>query len=421
MALFKKLGLFKAPAGETAWQPPSTLDHGAVGRVCCIMDRDGRSQVIWENHGSIWLQTLGLEGESTFARMSLGPGEAPQVAANPDGAGVITWIGRAAGGCSLLSLPISAWKTPGASRILFTTPGQVRFLQIAADRRGSAMVVWAHEHGGSFEVLASRFDSRARTWDQVPVRLGPAAPHALEPRLALNRRGQAVVVWNEHSRETDALVGCFFEPAGAAWSEPVPLATGRVSEYQIGLDHAASLMLLTVRQDFGQRPRLEARVGSAGGAAWHAPQVLASAQSFRQVRLAMTGTGEGLAVWQQSEGTTLSFLYGKAYRDGAWEEGVTRLDSETGKVEGFTLALGPKGLAALFCLARQQADRVPMVRAWWRGWSAPLSLAKPVGETLSQPVFSLCPGGSLALWRLGEGAASLLLFSQRHGAAPARP
>ena len=32
MALFKKLGLFKAPAGETAWQPPSTLDHGAVGR-----------------------------------------------------------------------------------------------------------------------------------------------------------------------------------------------------------------------------------------------------------------------------------------------------------------------------------------------------------------------------------------------------
>ena len=419
MALFKKLGLFKAPPPEVAWLPPGTLDHGGIGRVCSIMDRDGRSQVIWENHGSIWLQTLGRKDETPFARLSLGSGEAPQVAANPDGAGVIAWIGRAAGGCSVLSLAIAAWRTPGSSRILFTTPGAVRHLQVGADRRGGAMVVWCHEHEGRFELLASRFDSRAKVWDEEPAHLGPAGTRPLEPRLAMNRRGQAVVAWSEPNRETDALLAAFFEPGSAAWSEPAPLATGRISEYQIGLDPTGALMLLTARQDFGQRPRLEARVRSAGGA-WQAPQVLASAQTFRQVRLGLTGPGEALAVWQQSEGSTLSFLYAKGCRAGVWEEQPTRLDSETGKVEGFTLALGPKGQAAVFCLARQQADRVPVVRDWWRGWGAPLSLGRPVGEFLSQPVFSLCPGGSLALWRLGEGASSLLLFSQRHGGAPVK-
>lgn len=418
MALFKKLGLIREPETGDGWLPPGTLDHGAIGRVCCVMDRDGRGQVVWENHGSLWLQVLGQADEAGFARLALGAGTDPRVAANLDGAGAVAWTADVAGGRSVLGLPIAAWRSPGSSRILFSTAGRIHHLQLAADRRGGVMVVWCHELDGSFEVLVKRFDARAKLWDEEPARLGEKAARPIEPRLAMNRRGQAVVVWNEGSRESDALVGSFFLSATKAWSErPVAVATGRISEYQIALDHSANLMVLMVRQDFGQRPTLEARVHSAASSSWLPTQVLAAAPSLRQVRLEMTGTGDALAIWQQSEGSTLAFLYGKAYRDGVWEPGVTRLDTDTGKVEAYALALGSKGQAAMLCLARHQAGRTPLVREWWRGsgWGAPRTLGKPVAEALSQPMLTLCPSGALALWRVGEGTTALLLVAQRRG------
>jgi hypothetical protein len=422
MALFNKLGLFKEPEAGNGWAPPAILDRGVIGQVCCVMDRDGRGQVLWENYGSLWLQTLGVHDEAAFARISLGPGAEPRVSANLDGAGVAAWVADVAGGRSVLGLPIAAWRTPGATRILFSTPGQVHHLQVAADRRGGALVVWCHEFDGLFEVMAKRFDVRARTWDEEPAKLGPRTTYPLEPRLAMNRSGNAVVVWKEQRRESDELVGCLFSSTARAWSEhPVPMINGRTNDCQVGLDPTGNLMLVTTRQDFGQRPLLEARVRSAASAAWLPSQVLASAQHFRQPRLVVTTTGEALAVWLQSEGSTLSFLYAKPFRSGHWEERNVRLDTETGKVEDFSLAQGPKGLAAVFSLTRHQSERIPMVRHWWRGWGAAQQLAKPVEEPLSQPVFSLGATGAIALWRVGEGASALLLAAQRHGPPPVHP
>lgn len=193
MALFNKLGLFKEPEAGNGWAPPAILDRGVIGQVCCVMDRDGRGQVLWENYGSLWLQTLGVHDEAAFARISLGPGAEPRVSANLDGAGVAAWVADVAGGRSVLGLPIAAWRTPGATRILFSTPGQVHHLQVAADRRGGALVVWCHEFDGLFEVMAKRFDVRARTWDEEPAKLGPRTTYPLEPRLAMNSIGLDVL------------------------------------------------------------------------------------------------------------------------------------------------------------------------------------------------------------------------------------
>ena len=415
LTLLEKFGLSKSSKLESRWHAPVALDHGALGAVCYAMDRHGRGQAIWENGGSLWTQTLGPGCEASFGRLPLGQGRDPQIAVNLEGRGVAAWILEGPTEKTIVGLPFDPAHGRASSRTLFRTFGDIRNLQIAVDRRGSAMVVWSHELDGEWETLAKRFDVRAKNWDEEPAHLGPKAKHPIEPRLAMNRRGQAIVVWGAETDQADGLVAAFYLPTEKQWSDhPVLIAQGRIRGYQAAVDHPGNMIILWVNEDYGHRPALEAKLYSASLGDWAEPEVLATAHSFQQVRLAMTGTGEALAVWLQSEGTSLAFLHSKAYRTGAWEERITRLDSESGKVEEFAMALGSKGVAGLLCIAQRQDGHIPLLRDRHRAWDAPIPLSQRSKAPIDQPLLSLCPKGSAALWRMGEGKETRLVYAQRH-------
>ena len=139
--------------------------------------------------------------------------------------------------------------------------------------------------------------------------------------------------------------------------------------------------------------------------------MLATAQNFNQVRLAMTGTGEALAVWLQSEGTALSFLHSKAFRNDAWEAQVTRLDGEGGRVTDFSMTLGQKGLAGLFCIVQSPDAFVPLVRSRKKSWD-PADMVGPRSKhPHHHPVLSLCPEGNVAIWQVGAGTETQLVMA----------
>ena len=419
MALFGKLTLFKGPAADERWRPAFSLDQGDIGEACCVMNRLGVAQAVWENHGRIWTQSLGLGQNGARVCFPLGPGRDPRVAVNLNGSGVIAWVVDGPGGRSLMGLPLAIGKTPDSPHVLFSTAGAIHHLQLGADRRGGALAVWVHELDGEFEVLARRFDLRGQGWEGLPIGLGPKRTVPLAPQLAMNRRGQAVVVWHDPALGANGLMGCYYFPSMGQWSDrPVNLATGPVQAFQVALDHAGSLMLLLVLQEFEQRPRLEARIHSAATSSWQPAELLASAQQFSQVRLAMTGTGEAQAVWLQNEGTAVSYLHARAYRAGAWEPRATRLDPEEGRVDEFALALGPRGSASVFSIVRHQGDRYPAMHDRGRTWGAPAAVGARVKEAVTQPLVHLCALGAIALWRSGEGGHARLRVSQRVLAQP---
>jgi len=413
MALLGKFSLFKGSDRNEGWRPALSLDQGAIGGACCAMNRHGLGQVIWENHGRLWTQTLGASPGAAPFCSPLGSGRDPRMAVNLEGVGVVAWIQDGPEGCSLVGLPMATGKAPGVTACLFSTAGTIHHLQLGADRRGGALLVWTHELDGEYEVLGLHFDPRARAWGAIPVRLGGKRREPVEPRLAMNRRGQAVVVWREPA---EGLMAAYHFPSMGAWSDqPVLVASGPVQTYQAALDHAGSLMLLLVQQGNGQRARLEARVHSAGSSSWLPAETLATAQQFSQVRLALSGSGEAEAVWLQNEGSTASFLHARAFRAGAWEARATRLEAEAGRVGEFALAMGPRGLAAILCIVRHQGAHLPVVHDKAQGWRAPGAVGLRIGEAMATPLISLCAQGAIALWRAGEGDQARLRMSQRFG------
>jgi len=415
LSLLKRMtaGLAGGSLHGRRWRPPVALDYGLIRGTCFGMDRHGRGLALWENGGRLWTHTFGPGMEESPSRLPLGEGKDPRIAVNLEGRGVAIWTMENGFEKHIVGMPFDPTaRTSPSSRSLFKTFGNVRDIQVCVDRRGSALVVWSHELDGRWETLAKHFDVRAKAWEDEPARLGPQVGHPLEPRLGMNRRGQAAVVWEEQTDRADGLVVAFYLPSEKQWSDhPVPVAAGTAKEYQAAMDHAGNLMAIWVNQTYGRRASLEARLYRADRAEWAAPEVLATAASFRQVRLAMTGTGEALAVWLQSEGTALSFLHSKAFRNDAWEGQVTRLDGEGGRVTDYAMALGAKGLAGLFCLMQSPDAYTPLVRSRTKVWNPPTAAGPKSRHPHHHPVLSLCPEGSVALWQVGTGAETQLVMA----------
>ena len=408
-------GLGRTNSGSPRWQPPVALDHGEIRGTCFGMDRHGRGLALWENKGKLWTMSFGPGMAEAMSRLPMGEGKDPRIAVNLEGKGVAIWLQDLGFEKQIIGLPIDpSARTPPNTRSLFKTFGSPRDIQVSIDRRGSALVVWSHELDGKWETFAKHFDVRAKAWEDDPTRLGPQVSHPLEPRMAMNRRGQAVVLWEEQADRADALVAAHYLPSENQWSDrPVPVVSGTTREHQVAMDHAGNVMAVWVNQGYGQRPSLQAKLYSAERTDWCEPEVLATAHSFKQVRLAMTGTGEALAVWMQSEGTSLSFLHSKAYRNRAWEAQVTRLDGEGGRVTDFAMALGPKGLAGLLCLTQSPDGHLPLVRGRSKVWEPSTAVAAKSNLPHHHPVLSLCPGGCVALWQAGSGAETRLVMAMQ--------
>ena len=396
--------------GASHWRALGTLDQGHIDGACFAMDRHGRGHALWGNSGKLWTQQLGPGVKESLGRFPLSDGRDPSMAMNLEGRGVAVWILDAIFQREIMGLPFdpTSEERP-AIRSLFKSSGEIRHMQLAVDRRGNAMIVWCQEDQGSWEILIKTFDIRSKAWVEEPTRLGATVRYDPEPRLAMNRKGQACVVWQERTPGAEGLVVSHFFPSGKQWSDhPMPLASGLLQEHRVAMDMAGNIMALWVIQTYGKRPTIEASMFSALDAEWREPQILATAHKIHDLQLAMTGTGEALALWRQSEGTALSFLHSKAFRDDAWEDRLIRLDAEGGQAGDFTLALGAKSQAALLSIQHSANGDVPVVRSRELQWDPPIHLSQGSNQPLSHPILAVCPKGVVAMWQVGTGSGVIL-------------
>lgn len=400
--------------GVKRWHHAEAMDQGYIKGACFAMDRHGRGHALWENSGKLWTQELGPGLRESVGRFPLADGREPSMAMNLEGRGAAVWIFDRVFEKEIIGLPFNpASDEKPATRTLFRSSGEIHHLQLAVDRRGSAMIVWCHESGGRWETQVKAFDIRAKKWDEHPTRLGAELGYDPEPRLAMNRRGQAVVIWQERNPGAEGLVVSHFLPSARQWSDqPMPLASGLSQEHQVAMDMAGNIMALWVVHPYGKQPILEATRFSATRAEWSPPQVLATAKKIQDLHLTMTGTGEALALWRQSEGTSLSFLYSKAFHARAWDDRLIRLDAEGGQAGAFTVALGSKGQAALLSIQHAAKGDLPVFRNRGLDWEAPVRLAHGSHLPLSQPLLAICPKGIVAVWKEGSGKEALLKMAE---------
>lgn len=408
------------------WKTPVLVDRGAIRGAACALDRHGKGLLLWDSGGRMWSQSVGPFYTQAMPSVPMGHGRDPRLALNLDGRGAAVWMQEDGGSRNIVGIPVDVnTRELFAPRTIFQTYGEVRHLQLAADRRGSAVLVWSHLHDEHWETLALVYDLRTRTWEPRPTRLGPRVAHAREPRLAANRRGQMTVLWHEEGEahsgpgipedaHPEGLYAFHYLPAVRSWSDhSMPVCAGVARKYQAALDHMGNILVIYVLQPPGERASLCTTYFSSADSVWSAPRTLVQGPSIQKIQLAMAGGGEALALWIEGEPGHRSILNAKAFSRGTWEDGITRLDGDTGQIGDFLALMGPRGHAAVLYFQQLSEGNVPVIRERAQKWMPAVRLEKPTDRSLLQPGLALCADGVVAHWREGLDTKTHLKFTLR--------
>jgi hypothetical protein len=398
-------------ANESPWRSPVTLDRGRLGEACLALDGRGHGSALWENNGCLWTMPIGPRIPPAMMRRPLGEGRTPRIILNPSGRGIALWQSEVAGERQLLGKILGSGGT--TAHTIFRTSGWIRHLQAAVDRRGNALVVWVHELDGRFEVMAQSFDTRGLAWEGEPTRLGLPSMESVEPRIAVNHREHAMVVWEVQDSSFEGLVASHYWPSDHIWSDrPVPVVSSATRHHQVVMDDLGNALALWIRAPYGQRSTLEASFYDGHRSEWGQPEILGNAHDFSAPQLVMSGAGEALAVWCQGEGHGASRLFAKGFVKGTWDATVECLDQGREPVQDFAIALDSEGQAGLLAVHQGSEGTWVSARLRQQQWSAPMQLGPASQGGISSPRLKLCPQGASALWIQGAGKEQALVLTE---------
>ncbi len=355
---------------------------------------------------------VGPHSAAALVHLPLGDGTTPRILLNPDGRGIALWLEEVAGERQIVGKVIGSGEN--LAHVVFRTLGQVKHLQAAVDRRGNALMVWLHEKDGLFEVMAQSFDARGMVeWEQTPTSLGLHSTQAMEPRLAVNYREHAMVLWEVRDSFFEGLVASHFWPSDRIWSDrPVPVVSHATHQHQVVMDDQGNALALWIRPSEGQRSRLEASFYDGLSGEWETPVPLGSARTFSSPRLVMSGEGEALAAWCQGEDRGTARLFAKAFVKGKWEVERHSLDPGQGPITDLALALGTDGQAGILSVHHGPDGDGVTIHLRRSEWTAPAVLGAHSDLTRSAPQLRICAEGAFALWIQGEGEAKALVLAK---------
>ena len=399
------------PERDFHWRTTAILDQGTLGEACLALDGLGRGLALWENDGGLWSMPVGSGTAPALMLYPMGEGTSPRLRLNPAGRGIALWLTTEGAEQRIQGRNLGGEEEEGHR--IFQTTGRIHHLQSVVDRRGNALVVWLHEWDGSFEVLAQAFDVRALSWEQEPRLLSTPGTLPMEPRIAVNNREQAMVLWEVQNESFEGLMASHYWPADRIWSDrPVPVVAHATCQHQVVMDDLGNALAVWIKAASAQRSCLEASCYDAQLGEWQDPVILAEAPSISPPRLVMAGNGEALAAWCQGESHGASRLFAKSFAGGQWESQSVTLDGGQGPVLDFAIALDPQAKAGLLSVHHGPEGSWVSARLRHRAWSAPRRLASASRSPCSSPRLGFSAQGVSALWIQGEGRDKSLILTE---------
>ena len=258
-------------------------------------------QVAYRPAGGTWGTPTTLSAE----------GGAPQAAINAQGDAIVVWTqsqGQGLGSVQSAFRPAGGnWQAPS---IVSPNPEDVGGQQVALDGRGDAVVVWEQlsnvEVGPVYRAKHS-LQSAARlaggSWQADKI--SEPNPGVAAPQLAMNARGEAVVVWNSGNL-TESIVRGAFGRAGKHWQRPRDLSGTNLSPTapRVALDGRGDADAAWVRKSAGRYDNTVQASTRLAGRGWLAPHALSkSGQVAGEPDVGMDERGQVFAVWRLERGT----------------------------------------------------------------------------------------------------------------------
>jgi hypothetical protein len=219
---------------------------------------DGEQGNIWANRfvsGTGW-------GTATFVGIGQRTVASPKVAMDESGNAIVVWEGTQFNVWANRFMPASGW---GTATLIETGSGNALDPQLAMDSRGNAIVVWQQLDDTGWNVWANYFAPETGWGTATLAGMAGETFNNLRPRVAMDGRGNAIVVWGDQRDGIWQRIYANRYVSGTGWG------TGDMIE----------------------------SVGPETGGA-------------RQADVAMDESGNAIAVWMQVEGTTIN-VYANRY------------------------------------------------------------------------------------------------------------
>lgn len=361
----------------------------------------------------------------------LGEFSFPAVAADPQGDALALWRSNVPVSgvieAAFRSAADGIWRLPSA----ISAPGEEGFAaQVAFDSHGDAFAVWQREEPNTFyefngKVMASVRPAESGAW-QAPVQISPADQEAHLPLLAVDPRGDALAVWT-----TNKVVQATVHPAEShAWRAPVDLSEanppGNVSAQApaVAIDPRGDAVVVWQRTDStqpgGGSSTLQASLGSAARDVWQAPLALPAAgpanpQAVAHSRregprlrfrpqgdlapsVAIDSQGDAIAAWAHAGGDTKTIQAAAhpATSDGWQASSDLSANGEEAAGDVHAATDAPGNAVVIWDTAGSVRGALrPLARG---SWQAPLNLSTE-SENPLDPQLAVNPAGdSIVLW-----------------------
>lgn len=312
---------------EDARAPQVAIDGS--GNVIAVWHQDNGTRTnIWANRYNAATKTWGTpqlietndEGGAIF----------PEIAVDGAGNFIVVWLQN-----ELLNGNWAAniWSnrydaatgTWGTARRIKNNDGQGALdHQIALDVvTGDAIAVWDQYDGARYNIWVNHYSKSTGSWGTPQLIETNDAGTAAYPRLAIDRTGAAIAVW----QQTDGTKFNIWANryAGGSWGTAQPIENNSGDAYipKICIDNSGNAMVVWQQSD-GTRFNIWANRYNAGGGSWGAAQLIqpVTTENAYGADIAVDSGGNAIAVWNQGIDNALSIWacrYSAA--TGTWEAG----------------------------------------------------------------------------------------------------
>jgi len=295
--------------GEAA-QEAIMLDDGNGEALAAqmVMNPKGEGFVTWSRHENGVTRIVGRHFDKSkewlpleYIQKGFEGGSAVRAAIVASGDLIVLWEqsdGKVRSIVSRYYTQASGWEAP---RVLSTGKGQAFEPQIKMDRKGNAFAVWHQSDGGAYQIWRNRYVV-GKGWIG-PVRMKSNDEDALHPKLAMNDRGMAIVVWRQFDGNTYSLYASHFSEE--TWSRPelIESHSDEAIYPDVQMDEAGRVAVLWVQRRCVERRCLSSNIWANHTdlkGVWQGARQLA--QDATNPKLRMLNNDSVVATWGVLEG-----------------------------------------------------------------------------------------------------------------------
>ena len=290
-------------------------------------DADGNAVAVWyqdDGNTNIWSNrytaSTGLWGTAALIETNGGYAYNPQVAIDANGNAIVVWYQD-------VGYPYHIWSNrytastglwSGAAPIQTDPSGNAIHPQVAIDASGNAVAVWQQydDVGNRYNIWSNRYTASTGLWGTAVLIETDDAGWATQPQVAFDASGNAVAVWQQ-SDGTRYNIWSNRYTAGIGWGTATLIETDNAGDAinpQVAFDASGNAVVVWQQSD-GTRYNIWSNRYTASTGLWGTAALIETdnAGDANNPQVAIDASGNALAVWSQSDGTRYN-IWSNMYR-----------------------------------------------------------------------------------------------------------